>query len=273
MSDSGNRNAYLCLHLADLKALKDLGLHIAQRPKEMLMLGSGSGPAVEDDGNGQDADLNFDAQENLHITFVFFGEALGKAASRETIEALHAAVREFVSDRAKVGSDNGAMTLLLDSFDFFPPEKQNLIVAKWRFSDPTHELLLRRFFLELHAHAYDLSLRGAPDWLSSASIAKALGVKKQSGPLDSARLVSVVRNSISDEEVLSLSSPIWQPHITLGKIRCSKKVLSRLSLKTIQSQTTVTSLDVIGFLMVPTTIPRREWSFWDPTELSWEEEA
>lgn len=332
MAAPANNNSYLTLRLATMSPLRNLALRIAQEPKALLLkerlpvivpkseVSRPCGPkdvvgeqmpadektqqGSDDDVDG-DVDLGFEAQEHLHITFVFFGEALSRAP-KKTIDRLHATVTGFVE--GQIQNDEGTVPVLtVEFFEFFPPEKHNLIVAKLRFANKGHELSFRRFFLEVHAIAETsgLSLRGAPDWssitgksASSRSVPEGANTtrrgKKQTrtsareggrvpGPAaeedhappadrsivengspseDADDLLTAVRN-LSDDQVFDVSGGVWQPHVTLGKIRATRKVLSRLELCRVEREAgRARSLEVVGFSMVPTRIPRRAWSDW-----------
>ena len=133
-----NSNSYLTLRLDDasFRVLRTLSKRIAAQPAKWL---SGSryssdnaGPGAADEAateerarsssvGDKEKEIAFDTQDDLHITFVFFGEALA-AASKEAIQGIYEAVRKSVSVAPPAVLSEEASSSAVES-RFAAPEK------------------------------------------------------------------------------------------------------------------------------------------------------
>lgn len=171
-----NANSYLRLQMeaGTLERLRGVA-HVIAEDVPFWLLG-GKSPArseridhevqkhdtAKDEAGGfaTDADrpIGFAPQEDLHITHAFFGEALhSHGADRALISGVHRLVEEALSDAtldldaSTAAADDPeedverfSMVMELDSFELFPPEKSNLVIARLRFPSRKHEMWARR---------------------------------------------------------------------------------------------------------------------------------
>lgn len=173
-----NSNAFLAVvpDAASLQALDAAAKALQAFPGELL---------------GMSSSVSFDPQgaTSLHMTFLFFGEYLRALPAAELI-AVHAAVEAHV----QASLDGDGMVGVADAlrfrcFELFPPEKMNLVVARY---EATPSLLqLRKRILES---------------------CKQLGMSFPSSYF-----------------TLIAGEGGWNPHVTLGKIRASRAEIGKAS--------------------------------------------
>jgi 2'-5' RNA ligase len=133
--------------------------------------------------------------EDLHITFFFAGENLHSMSSHELI-LWHDGIQAIIAD--VLGKIQTPIELQFTGFDIFPPEKSNLIVAKFDASPELFEIQSRVELL-----TSDLQ----------------------------------IGNSGSLRRMVELNSGKcgkWQPHCTLGKIRAPKHLVADVGRKAIE---------------------------------------
>lgn len=207
-----NGNCYLRLQLAEdtTEILQGISQTISDDVSSWLL-----GRCQRDETQSPDGrPLAFEPQEDLHITHVFFGEAL-HTASRDAICEVHRLVEEALADSSldlerpsdvtDAAEEQGShMALEIDKFELFPPDKQNLVIARLKFASRKEEIWARRLYLHVHdaCAKMGVKLRGAPQ--NCGQTCEAV----------------VIENSFS-----------FQPHITLGKIRTDKTSLGAVTLR------------------------------------------
>lgn len=172
-----NRNAFLAVALdeAAVESLRAAAKALVADPQPLL---------------GTDSDVGFKPVDDadLHMTLLFFGEHLGALPAAE-LRSVYEGLCEVV--RSACASAGASITERLEfcAFDLFPPEKNNLVVARFRPS---------RALLELRE--------------------RVLATVRVSG----LSLPSSLWTRLAGEGA-------WTPHVTLGKIRASKAQLGRVS--------------------------------------------
>jgi len=170
------------------------------------------------------AGVGFDPvpSEALHMTFLFFGEHLRNLPADE-LRRLHGAVQAEVQGWTSAG-EPPTMPLAFSGFEFFPPEKTNLVVA--RFKATPGMLKLRAAVLAAcREHAVSLPA-------SYYSLIEGEGT--------------------------------WSPHVTLGKIRASRSELSRASCNgaSLQALAPAGPAQPMGLTLLGER-PQRAWCDWD----------
>lgn len=156
-----NRNAYLAV------ALDDAVLASLACSAEALRQDAGALLSSEDS-------LRFDPQEALHMTFIFFGEALRELPAEE-LRSLHAAVQT-----ATASSEAAAAPLEFLHFELFPPGKLNQVAARFA-ATPSLRLLRAGVLEQLRRLAPSLPRRfwagieEEGDWLPHVTLGKLTG--------------------------------------------------------------------------------------------------
>lgn len=169
-----NRNAFLAIKLngATWAALEQTAHALEVSAAKLLGTSDGVG---------------FDPVEtqSLHMTFLFFGKHLRELPAEELL-SLHTAIRRVVST-----ADQEALRtpMAFLGFELFPPEKMNLVVARF---EPSSSLLQLREAILQACREHGLSLP-------------------------------------SSFYALIAGEGAWTPHVTLGKIRASREELGRAS--------------------------------------------
>lgn len=168
--------------------------------------------------------------ESLHMTFLFFGEYL-RALPAEELRYLHAGICATVAD-ALNQAESPSTRLQFQGFELFPPEKMNLVVA--RFNSTSSLLNLRSEVLEL-CRSQGISMP-----CSFFSLIEGEGA--------------------------------WSPHVTLGKIRASRAQvgLASCSNGTLQALAPTAPAIPLGLTLLGER-PPRAWCDWD-TPLTFERE-
>jgi len=206
-----NRNAFLAVALdgETLRSMDSAARALQESPAELLCMTSGVG---------------FDplTTESLHMTFLFFGENLRNLPAAE-LRSLHAAVRAAV-EAAASEAELPTTPLAFRGFELFPPEKMNLVVA--RFGATPELLRLREAVLAAcREHAVTL-------------------------PASYFTLIE--------------GEGAWSPHVTLGKIRASRIELGRASCagSGLQALAPAGPLRPMGLTLLGER-PQRAWCDWD----------
>lgn len=111
------------------------------------------------------------AEEKLHMTFVFCGEALLKLSKVDLI-AMHSELHQIVSTSVI------DVELSFKCFDLFPPDKRNLIIAQ--FEAP---LVLQRLRASVWKVClkYGVALRDDSEWMPHITMGKIKATKAQAG--------------------------------------------------------------------------------------------
>jgi hypothetical protein len=87
--------------------------------------------------------MPFFLQQDLHITFVFFGDALASSSGGQTaIDQISCLLERFTEERR--GGGQGGVELAVSGFELFPPTKQNLVAARLCFTNVEEEERFRR---------------------------------------------------------------------------------------------------------------------------------
>jgi len=110
-------------------------------------------------------------QDKLHMTFVFCGEALHKLPRADLVK-LHGDLLEVVSgaDSMQTGQ------LEFKSFELFPPDKQNLIIA--HFEAPPTLQALRKALWNV-CLKYGVAVKDDEDWMAHVTLGKIKATKAQ----------------------------------------------------------------------------------------------
>lgn len=171
-----NRNAFLAVVLdgTTRAAVDRAARDLAARPSELLGMPHGTGFDPID-------------MDSLHMTFLFFGEHLRELPAAE-LRSFHTALQTELSS-ALEGDTPPQASLAFRGFELFPPEKMNLVVARFEATPP----LLR--------------LRD-----------RVLGACREHG-------VSLPRSFFKMIE----GEGAWSPHVTLGKIRATRGEVGKAS--------------------------------------------
>merc|ERR1719440_2033434 len=159
--------AFLAVSLdSSLKAaLHQVACSIASLPQEKL--------GVRDIG------FNPHEEDKLHMTFVFCAEALLKLP-RADLVALHAEIAELSRNCVAAGD------LVFKGFDLFPPEKMNLIIARF---DAPEFLQSLRFAMWQACLKYDVAVKDDSEWMAHITLGKIRATKAQVGMVSCTNMV------------------------------------------------------------------------------------
>lgn len=214
-----NKNAFLGVRLnsASMRRLDAAAKALAQDTANLLGMPAGTGFDPVD-------------TDSLHMTFLFFGEYL-RALPAEELRQFHAGLCAKVAE-ALNQPESPITRLQFQAFELFPPEKMNLVVARFA---PTEPLLnLRSEVLDL-CHSQGISMPS-----SFFSLIEGEGA--------------------------------WSPHVTLGKIRASRAEvgLASCSNAALQALAPTVAATPLGLTLLGER-PPRAWCDWD-TPLVFEED-
>jgi len=151
--------AFLAVSLPNgLKAsLQEVASAIEASPEKLL--------GVEDVG------FTPHGEDKLHMTFVFCGNALQKLPKAD-LAALYGEVQDVVTTAVQAGQ------LEFNCFELFPPDKQNLIIA--RFNAPLQLQELRDASWRI-CLKYGVAVKDDADWMAHVTLGKIRATKAQVG--------------------------------------------------------------------------------------------
>jgi len=121
------------------------------------------------------------ASQLLHMTFLFMGDHLRQLPASE-VAALHQAVQAAVLD----AGDAAAAPMAFRGFELFPPEKSNLVVARFDATGPL-ETLRQAVLRACQAHGRSLpqslwqQLEGEGAWVPHVTLGKIAATRANVG--------------------------------------------------------------------------------------------
>jgi len=121
------------------------------------------------------------AEDKLHMTFVFCGEAL-KKLPKANVTALHGEIQAKTRRNSALEGH-----LEFKAFELFPPEKMNLIIA--RFEAPPFLRELRQFTWAI-CLKYGVAMKDDEDWMPHITLGKIKATKAQVGHVSCHSLVA-----------------------------------------------------------------------------------
>jgi len=208
-----NKNCFLAVRIdaPTLLALERVGRSLEENPSTLLNM-------------PEDVGFDFMEPEQLHMTFLFFGECLRNLEASQ-LRTAYAQICEKVSD-ALSEADTLTAPLEFIGFELFPPQKRNLVVARFKTTDA----LLR---------------------LRDAMFAS-LRTQGISMPASFFTLIE--------------GEGAWSPHVTLGRIRASKAQIGSASCNTTGLSTLAPSkpLQPHGLTLLGERPPRAYCDWDDP---------
>lgn len=206
-----NKNAFLGVRLdsATMEVLDAVAKALESNAPHLLGMPEGTG---------------FEAQDtsSLHMTFLFFGENL-RALPGVELQDLHQNICQCVNDA--LGQAAAPVTpLQFKGFELFPPQKMNLVVARFHATDALLDL---RAAILGRCHKVGISL--PPSYFA-----------------------------------LIEGEGAWSPHVTLGKIRASRADVGHASCSCAQLQMLAPATPAVPLgLTLHGERPPRAWCDWD----------
>lgn len=268
-----NSNAYLAISLPDSlrQRLHDISVEIKESISRIEKVSDGD--FKEETGRLSKSPYEFEEMQlsDLHMTFVFLGESL-KLLSVVQLRKWHDSVARIIWEVFEEQRSTANFRLQMTKLELFPPEKHNLVIARFTALTPLLQMIYSRII--------DMSYRmGFEIWDTSGCSGKGKGQKK-SLKIGGGAALENNSNCKALQKIRELNALEWVPHCTLGKIRAPKQEVEAIGQRAIDDvgrrrsqllfhhhhqQQQVDDTHVVSGLCLCGATPKQCWIDWEET--------